>query len=218
MDYNEAEQILTLVDWRRRIARLYQRIRELSVTDPAGAWGLFRETRDRMFAAHPQSPLEEATRSTFTGIDYFPYNPAWRLEGEVESLHGGAASEAFVVHVPEGEVRCRPFAAVRFVPPGSGRTAAVLTLFWIEGYGGGIFLPFADLTSGTESYGGGRYLCDTIKGADLGSGPNGLILDFNFAYNPSCAYSPRFICPLAPAENRLPFRVEAGELSPTVFV
>jgi uncharacterized protein len=90
-------------------------------------------------------------------------------------------------------------------------SAGTLTLFWIEGYGGGLFLPFKDLTNRTETYGGGRYLYDTIKGADLSASPEAVILDFNFAYNPSCAYGPDWICPLAPRENALPFPVSAGE-------
>ena len=86
-----------------------------------------------------------------------------------------------------------------------------LTLFWMEGYGGGLFLPFRDLTNGHETYGGGRYLYDTIKGADLGAGNGEIVLDFNFAYNPSCAYSPRWVCPLSPPQNTLAVRLEAGE-------
>ena len=90
-----------------------------------------------------------------------------------------------------------------------------LTFYWLLGYGGGVFLPFADATSGRDTYGAGRYLLDTIKGADLGSTPEGLtVLDFNFAYNPSCAYSPRYVCPLAPPANRLPMPVTAGERTP----
>jgi hypothetical protein len=100
---------------------------------------------------------------------------------------------------------------VTFAP--HGLPAATLTLYWIEGYGGGLFLPFRDGTNGTETYGGGRYLYDTIKGADLGAGRRAITLDFNFSYNPSCAYSPRWLCPLSPAENSLPFRVAAGELA-----
>ena len=84
-------------------------------------------------------------------------------------------------------------------------------MYWLEGYGGGIWLPFADATSGADTYGGGRYLYDTIKGADLGAGERELVLDFNYAYNPSCAYDERWSCPLPPAENRLPFAVPAGE-------
>ena len=86
-----------------------------------------------------------------------------------------------------------------------------LELYWLEGYGGGLFLPFADLTSGEETYGGGRYILDTIKGADLGMNEGRLLLDFNFAYNPSCSYDPNWVCPLAPVENRLPIPIRAGE-------
>ncbi len=81
------------------------------------------------------------------------------------------------------------------------------------GYCGGVFLPFADATSGVQTYGAGRYLLDTIKSADLGVDAAGdTILDFNFAYNPSCCYSPRYICPLALAANRLPAPIRAGEM------
>jgi len=86
-----------------------------------------------------------------------------------------------------------------------------LELYWLEGYGGGLFLPFSDTTSGDGTYGGGRYLLDTVKGADLGIENGRLVLDFNFAYNPSCAYDPKWVCPLAPAQNRLPIPVRAGE-------
>jgi uncharacterized protein len=72
-------------------------------------------------------------------------------------------------------------------------------------------LPFKDLTSASETYGGGRYLLDTIKHADLGAENGRLVMDFNYAYNPSCAYDPRWHCPLAPAENSLPVRIAAGE-------
>ena len=73
-----------------------------------------------------------------------------------------------------------------------------LELYWLEGYGGGLFVPFADATSGRETYGAGRYLLDTVKGADLGQRGGRLVLDFNFAYQPSCAYDPRWTCPLTP--------------------
>lgn len=88
---------------------------------------------------------------------------------------------------------------------------AVLSTFWIEGYGGGLFIPFRDHTNGEATFGGGRYLVDTIKGADLGLNGEGVNMDFNFSYNPSCAYHPRWICPLSPAENELAFAVTAGE-------
>ena len=86
-----------------------------------------------------------------------------------------------------------------------------LALYWLDGYGGGVFLPFADATRGDATYGGGRYLLDTVKGADLGEADGRLVLDFNFAYNPSCSYDPRWVCPLSPPENRLDVAVRAGE-------
>ena len=135
------------------------------------------------------------------------------------------------IELPEGKSTYRPFALALFDRPDAcGTTTLVdaeatqaaveparrdlvtLTLFWLEGYGGGLFLPFKDQTSGRETYGGGRYLYDTVKGADLGAAPDSILLDFNFAYNPSCAYNPRWVCPLAPRENVLDFRIEAGEM------
>ena len=86
-----------------------------------------------------------------------------------------------------------------------------LEAYWLEGYGGGVFVPFRDDTCGQETYGGGRYVLDTVKGADLGTDGDRLILDFNFAYNPSCAYDAGWVCPLAPPANFLPLAVTAGE-------
>ena len=91
-----------------------------------------------------------------------------------------------------------------------------LELYWLDAYGGGVFLPFRDETSGRETYGPGRYLLDTVKGADLGGSGDRLVLDFNFAFNPSCAWDAAWACPLAPPANRLPLRIEGGELTPPV--
>ncbi len=94
--------------------------------------------------------------------------------------------------------------AAFFEPDGMG---------WMRGYAGGLFLPFRDATNGHETYGAGRYLLDTAKSADLGPGgePGTIVLDFNFAFQPSCAFDPRWSCPLAPPANRLDLRIEAGE-------
>ncbi|MEA2154314.1 MAG: uncharacterized protein QOE11_454, partial [Solirubrobacteraceae bacterium] len=86
-----------------------------------------------------------------------------------------------------------------------------LDLFWLDAYGGGLFVPFADATSAGESYGAGRYALDTIKGADLGTQDGLLVLDLNFSYQPSCSYDARWSCPLAPPANRLDVAVRAGE-------
>src|ERR671919_619110 len=103
------------------------------------------------------------------------------------------------------------FGTARFDHEGE---ALSLGLYWMDGYAGGLFLSFRDATSGKTTYGAGRYLFDTVKGADLGSEGDGLILDFNFSYNPSCAYDPSWACPLAPPDNRLPVAIRAGEKSP----
>jgi len=108
-------------------------------------------------------------------------------------------------------LRCTRVGHVQF---SMGGRAASLAMYWLEGYGGGLWLPFSDATSGAETYGGGRYLYDTIKGADLGISGADIVLDFNFAYNPSCAYDERWSCPLSPPENRLPFAINAGERMP----
>ena len=102
----------------------------------------------------------------------------------------------------------RRFAAARFSLAGADLG---LDLYWLEGYAGGLFVPFADATSGETTYGAGRYLLDTVKGADLGTHHGRLVLDFNFAYNPSCSYDPRWSCPLAPPGNRLTVAITAGE-------
>ena len=88
-----------------------------------------------------------------------------------------------------------------------------LDVHWLRGYAGGVFVSFTDETSGRETYGGGRYLLDTIKGADLGGSERGLKFDFNFAYNPSCSYDPAWSCPLPSRAIRLDCRVESGELA-----
>ncbi|MCL4251119.1 MAG: DUF1684 domain-containing protein [Anaerolineae bacterium] len=198
--------MLDLLDYRRRVGDLYRRIREAEM--PAAAWQDFRRTRDDLFRAHPQSPLDADQKRAFGGLRYFDYAPAYRVVATVDT-------QVEPVHVTydlgdDGQFACRRFGQVRAALP-TGET--ILSLYWIEGYAGGVFLPFGDSTNREATYGGGRYLLDTIKGADLGMAGERIVLDFNFAYNPSCAYNPRWVCPLAPPENRLPFPVHAGELA-----
>ena len=195
----------TLWDWRRQVADLYAAIR--ANPDQKVAWRHWRDVRDRLFRSHPQTPIELGT--PFTALPYFPYDPALRFLVALESLDG--PEEAFPAGV-DGDLRMRPFARTSGLRDALG---GELTAYWLLGYGGGVFLPFADATSGRNTYGAGRYLLDTIKSADLGATPDGrTVLDFNFAYNPSCAYSPRYVCPLAPRANRLPVPVRAGEQMP----
>jgi uncharacterized protein (DUF1684 family) len=192
---------LDLLDWRRRVAQLYAQVRALAPSDPTGALARFRQGRDELFGSHPESPIPEADRDAFAGLPWWPYDPAWRFEAPVQAR----PAERLTVHSGTGE----GFTLVRL---GAVDTpVGPLDVHWIDVYGGGLFLPFADATNGRSTYGGGRYLLDTVKGADLGGTRNTLVLDFNFAYHPSCAYDPRWSCPLAPPGNRLRDPVEAGE-------
>ena len=190
---------LDLLDWKRRVFALYAEVR--SEGDPVVAWRRWRDVRAELYAAHPQSPKVGALPR------YFDYDPELRTFAEVVAcdpvplrIQGSAGSE----------IAFTRFARARFALVGEPRE---LELYWLDAYGGGLFLPFGDLTNGNETYGAGRYLLDTVKGADLG-GDGGLVLDFNFAFNPSCAYADHWACPLAPPANRLPVRVEGGELVP----
>jgi uncharacterized protein (DUF1684 family) len=198
---------MDLTDYRRQNVQLYSQVRDSSLP-PQARWELFRRGRDELFRAHPQSALTEADRRSFKGLDYFDYSPELRYAIELESVEKGKPLS--VQLEDDGEVVLSRVGRARLRV---GDVAASLMVYWIEGYGGGMFLPFRDGTNGGETYGGGRYLLDSTKGADLGAESGKLVLDFNYAYNPSCAYNPRWHCPLAPVENWLEIPIAAGELS-----
>ncbi|TAV74781.1 DUF1684 domain-containing protein [Rhizobium leguminosarum] len=202
------EETLQLWDWRKKIANLYYEIR--SSSDAPTAWRLWRDTRSTMFRDHPQSPIEATDREGFEGPATFPYDSSLRL---IVRLDPVPPEQMTVATGADGDLSMHSFARTNGLVASLG---GELTLYWIDGYGGGVFLPFVDATSGTETYGGGRYLLDTIKGADLGVARRDgtLVLDFNFSYFPSCAYSSRYVCPLAPQGNRLTGAVTAGERHP----
>lgn len=176
--------------------------------DPRVAWRLWRDTRDDLFRTHPQSPLTPEGRAQFEGVRYFDYDRALRVLADVEPAPRERREIATSGEHPYSFTR---FARAGFALDGEERS---LDLYWLDGYGGGVYLCFADATSGSETYGAGRYLLDTVKGADLGSEGGRLVLDFNFAYNPSCSYDPRWVCPLAPPGNRLASPVRGGERYP----
>ena len=192
---------LDLLGWRRRIFAVYAEVREQG---PEAGHRRWRAVRDGMFRAHPQSPLDAAGRAAFGGLRYFDYDPAMRFAARVDPRPG----ERVEIQTSGGEAMAMRRFGVVDLPVGR------LEVFWIDVYGGGVFVPFRDATSGTTTYGGGRYLLDTIKGADLGSTEHGeLVLDFNFAYHPSCHYHHRWSCPLAPPANHLTVPIEAGEMA-----
>jgi uncharacterized protein (DUF1684 family) len=199
-----ASDIMSLLDWKRRVFALYDDVR--SAPSPEEGWWLWRDRRDMLFGEHPQSPLPADGRDAFSGLRYVEYDPRLRVLAEVEPA---PPAEVAIGASAGRPVSFERVGRARFALAGKDQT---LDLFWLDAYGGGLFVPLADATSGDETYGAGRYLLDTVKGADLGTSDGRLVLDLNFAYNPSCAYDPRWACPLAPPGNRLPVPVRGGEL------
>ncbi len=232
---------LSLADWRRRIADLYAEVRDIASRDPRSAWDHWRTVRMELYRTHLQSPVPADSRTGFKG-HYWDYDPALRTEATVLSSRGaepgtegpgmdagpsvgpdagpGAGRDAgagagpgLALQLPISTGDPMSFTrigTVRIPLPDGPQT---LGLFWMAGYAGGLFLPFRDTTNGSSTYGAGRYLLDTAKGADLGTAgaPDRLILDFNYAFQPSCAFDPRWSCPLAPPENRLLVAITGGE-------
>ena len=200
---------LELLDWRRRVLALYAQVRDVAAdpaAGPAAAHEHWRRARDELLRTHPQSPIPAAARSTFPGARYAPYDPALRFHLAVDTDVPGKRMD-----VPTATDGVVPFERVGVLHvPALGD----LDVWWLASYGGGIFVPVKDGGAGRTTYGGGRYLLDTVKGADLGGDAlsRALVIDLNFAYNPSCAYDAAWACPLAQAGNTLHGAVHAGEL------
>jgi uncharacterized protein (DUF1684 family) len=211
----DATDYLDLADWRRRVAELYSRWRSIAATDAERATHEFRVARDVLFREHAQSPLPAGQRATYPGLPYWDYDLAWRLTARIEPAAAAPASPfgGQSLALPSSGDEAFNFRRIGRITLAGPFGGATLSVFWMEGYAGGLFLPFRDASSGGETYGAGRYLLDTAKGADLGGSADGaeLVLDFNMAYHPSCVYDPRWNCPLAPPENRLAVAVRAGE-------
>ena len=207
-------EYLELLDWRRRVAALFVDLRRRAPDADTLTW--FRAHKDALFKQHPQSPLVPDERADFTGLPYWPYDPRARVSATFVPSRDVAEPSPPPTRDPHAsEASDVPFFKIGHLDFTFHGWPASLGAYWIAGYAGGLFVPFVDATSGHTSYGGGRYLLDTIKSADLGSEDpdERIVLDFNYAYHPSCAYDPRWVCPLAPPANRLPFAVEAGEKS-----
>lgn len=199
----EPQDTLELWDYRRQVAELYSAVRS-SGPDQA-TWQRWQAGRDLLFHRHPKSSLDAAQRADFKGLEYFPYDPAWRFEAAVEAV---AADATELGHSAAGSTPSTLFGVARFP---IGDRVVRLPLYWLSGYSGGVFLPFTDATNNTATYGGGRYLLDTAKGADLGHVGTKVVLDFNYAYHPSCVHNPMWSCPLAPPASHLDLPVRAGE-------
>ena len=192
-----------LADYRQRVAEMYL----ARPRDGADGLAAFRAARAELFLTHPCSALDEAQRATGIGPAYHERDAGMVLTTTLVPADDGE-TVAMDTGGEDGILHYRRLGRMA-TPVGE------LTLFWLLAYGGGLFLPFRDATGATSTYGGGRYLTDTIKGT-YGRGlvldGDTVTLDFNYAYNPSCAYNPAYLCPLAPRENWLTEPVPAGEL------
>lgn len=149
------------------------------------------------------SPLDSADLYSFPGLRFFPANESYRVEATIEKL-----SYQPVFELPHSHEPSRPYMNYGYASFNlNGKPCRLLILEQVtkkEGYEDYLLLSFTDETNGWETYGGGRYL-------DLSTKDSGTVmLDFNKAYSPYCAYSASFTCPIPPKENHLPFRVEAG--------
>ncbi|MGA9746145.1 MAG: DUF1684 domain-containing protein [Nocardioides sp.] len=197
-----------VADWRRRVFALYAAVR--GAADPQTGHALWRRGRDDLFGNHPAAPLLADERAGFAGLSVADYDPDWRFELAMERV---PPEDWDVTTGTDGRVRFERYGVVEVPDVGS------LDVWRLTSYGGGLFIPVKDRTAGKPggSYGAGRYLVDTVKGADLGLGADSsaarrvLVLDFNFAYNPSCAYDPTWACPLAPPGNIVGADIPVGE-------
>ena len=198
---------LVLLDYRRRVAEIYAGLRVRGIDEQGWRW--WRGQRDELFASHPASPIPPDRRGDFAGVPFHAYEPALHLG--VVALEPAPAQSLEIAHSAAGTTTARRFA---WLPLELGGQKLQLPVYWLEVYGGGVFVPFRDATNGDTTYGGGRYLLDTVKSADLGGDGSSLVIDFNFAYHPTCVHDPAWSCPLASADERLPVRIEAGERLP----
>lgn len=191
-----------VLDWRRQVAELYRAVRLESA--PPAAHALWVAGRDRLLRCHPASPVPESRRATYPGARVAAYDADYRFVVEVDRAVALVRRE--VPTATDGVVVSELVGRARLHGLGT------LDVWWVAVYGGGIFIPLRDATSGHGSYGGGRYVLDTVKGADLGGDPTALVVDLNFAYQPSCAYDPAWACPLPGAGNTREAAVPVGEL------
>ncbi|MDQ6846754.1 MAG: DUF1684 domain-containing protein [Candidatus Dormibacteraeota bacterium] len=195
----DAPAAVQLAEWRRMVNELYAEVRALGPGEPA--WALWCAGKERLYRNHPQSPVA-ADRRTGYRFDCYAYDASMRALAELAPIRprhlDGEDEVPGMTHI----------GTLRFALDGAEHE---LGAYWLDGYAGGLFVPFADTTSGAQTYGGGRYALDTAKGADLGTVGDRIVLDFNFAYAPSCAHDPRWRCPLAPATSRLAVPIRAGE-------
>jgi uncharacterized protein len=168
------------------------------------AMSMYRADKDEFFRSSHDSPIPHDQRDAFVGLPYFPVDESLRYEGLALEPYAGDEPVSFQIPTSDGQLRAAERAGT-FQLEVRGAPLRLTGYRIASGESDSVFVPFLDQTSGTETYGAGRYL-------DLEPDLDGtFVLDFNLAYHPSCVYDPRYSCPLTPAENRLPVRIEAGE-------
>jgi uncharacterized protein len=159
----------------------------------------FRQAKDEWLRADRGSPLTPAQRRDFEGLGYYDEDPAFAFIVEAEAFD---APELVEMVTSTGEYRTyERWARIRFEV--EGNVAALI--FYRDPMTGALFLPFVDAGAGRETYGAGRYL--EVHEMEHGR----LLVDFNYAYNPYCAYNEAYSCPIPPDENRLAVAIRAGE-------
>ncbi len=159
----------------------------------------YRALKDQMFRSSHQSPLAPEQRKDFSGLKYFDENPSLRIETKLEKY---PKPERVQMATSTGHVaEYLKYGFVKFTLQGKSQTLQI----YKSPDQDELFLPFMDETTGKETYGSGRYL-DVREQRD-----RTIVLDFNMAYSPYCAYNEHWSCPIPPRENRLTVRIEAGE-------
>jgi uncharacterized protein (DUF1684 family) len=156
-----------------------------------------RAQKDEFFEFDPHSPLASEQKNSFSGLNYFPVNEKLRFELEVEKFED---QRSIPMQTSTGDLRTFiRFGQIHFSVDDE---LATLTVYSNEH---GFFIPFVDSQAGGDTYGAGRYLDPELNAAGK------IVVDFNFAYNPYCAYNELYSCPIPPAENRLSVALKAGE-------
>jgi uncharacterized protein (DUF1684 family) len=195
---------IAMADWRLQMQSLYAVLRGFD--DPYEAWGLWKARYNELLATHPSSPMKTADKLTFRGIKMFEYDPAKRFEVDVTDDKGMMQFQDLGV---DGHAHYQQLGKTVGLQDALGQE---LSVYWMLGYGGGLFVPFRDKSAGFDTFRTGRILIDAVKGADLGLTPDGkMILDFNFAYHPSTMWDVSIDYISVPDGNHLPVAVKAGE-------
>ncbi|MFC4358709.1 DUF1684 domain-containing protein [Halobium salinum] len=165
-----------------------------------------RDEKDEFLREHPHSPLPEGEREGFEGLDYFDPDPAYRFELDLQE-----ADEKETLTVETTTDGVREYVAWGVFRFDLDEEEHTLRAFRNAGddEDEGFWLPFRDGTSGEETYGAGRYV--DLDADEDRTDDGRWVVDFNRAYNPFCAYSAAYECPLVPASNWLETRIEAGE-------